>query len=234
VSLGRVGDVLRYPVKSLVGEHLERVLVEERGVAGDRLWSVRDPDGRLGSGKSSRRFRKMPGLLDLEARYDGDVPVIGFPDGRVLRGDDPTVHDALSEHVGRPVTLAREQDVSHFDEGPVHLVTTASLDGVGGAHGHPVDPRHLRPNLVVETAGAGFVEETWIGRRVRIGPDVVLSVRSGMPRCVMVTMSQVGLPADRDLLGTVTEVNDACLGVVADVVAVGRVAVGDDVVLVDA
>jgi hypothetical protein len=50
----------------------------------------------------------------------------------------------------------------------------------------------------------------------------------------MVTMSQVGLPADRDLLGTVTEVNDACLGVVADVVAVGRVAVGDDVVLVDA
>jgi uncharacterized protein YcbX len=235
VSLGRVGDVLRYPVKSLAGEHLEHVLVEERGVAGDRLWSVRDPDGRLGSGKSSRRFRKMPGLLDLEARYDGDVPVIGFPDGRVLRGDDPTVHDALSEHVSRPVTLAREQDVSHFDEGPVHLVTTASLDRVGGAHGHPVDARHLRPNLVVETAGAaGFVEETWIGRRVRIGPDVVLSVRSAMPRCVMVTMSQVGLPADRGLLGTVTEVNDACLGVVADVVAAGRVAVGDDVVLVDA
>lgn len=232
--LGRVGDVLRYPVKSLVGEHLEQVGVEERGLAGDRLWSVRDPDGKLGSGKSSRRFRRMPGLLDLEARYDGDVPVIGFPDGRVLRGDDPAVHDALSTHVGRPVTLAREQDVSHFDEGPVHLVTTASLDHAGGAHGHPVDARHLRPNLVIETAGTGFVEETWIGRRVRIGADVVLAVRSAMPRCVMVTLPQVGVPADRGLLGTLTEVNDACLGVVADVLAAGRVAVGDDVVLMDA
>jgi uncharacterized protein YcbX len=233
VSLGRVGDVLRYPVKSLVGEHLERVLVEERGVAGDRLWSVRDPDGRLGSGKSSRRFRKMPGLLDLEARYDGDVPVIGFPDGRVLRGDDPTVHDALSEHVGRPVTLAREQDVSHFDEGPVHLVTTASLDRVRGSHGRAVDARHLRSNLVVETAEVGFVEEGWIGHRLMIGADLVLAVRGAMPRCVMVTMPQVGLPADPDLLGTLTEVNDACLGVVADVVAPGQVAVGDEVVLVD-
>jgi len=233
VSLGRVGDVTRYPVKSLVGERLERVLVERRGLAGDRLWSVRDPDGKLGSGKSSRRFRKMAGLLDLEARYDGAVPVIGFPDGRTVRGDDPGVHTALSQHVGRPVTLAREQDVSHFDEGPLHLVTTASLDRVRGSHGHAVDARHLRSNLVVETAGVGFVEEGWIGRRVRIGTHLVLAVRGAMPRCVMVTMPQVGLPADRDLLGTLTEVNDACLGVVADVVAPGQVAVGDEVVLVD-
>ena len=234
MSLGRVGGVLRYPVKSLVGEHLDRVLVEERGVAGDRMWSVRDPDGKLGSGKSSRRFRAMPGLLDLEARYDGDVPVVGFPDGRVLRGDDPAVHDALSAHVGRPVTLAREQDVSHFDEGPVHLVTTASLDRVRSAHGRPVDARHLRPNLVVETTGTGFVEDTWIGRHVRIGADVVLSVRGAMPRCVMVTQPQVGLTADRDLLRTLTEVNDACVGIVADVASGGYVAVGDAVVLVDA
>jgi len=233
VSLGRVGDVTRYPVKSLVGESLDRVLVEQRGLAGDRLWSVRDPDGKLGSGKSSRRFRKMAGLLDLRARYDGDVPVIDFPDGRVVRGDDPGVHAALSRQVGRPVTLAREQDVPHFDEGPVHLVTTASLDRVRGSHGHAVDARHLRSNLVVETAGVGFVEEGWIGRRVRIGTHLVLAVRGAMPRCVMVTMPQVGLPADRDLLGTLTAVNDACLGVVADVVAPGQVAVGDEVVLVD-
>lgn len=233
MSLGRVGDVTRYPVKSLVGERLERVLVERRGLAGDRLWSVRDPDGKLGSGKSSRRFRKMAGLLDLEARYDGDVPVIGFPDGRAVRGDDPGVHAALSQHVGRPVTLAREQDVSHFDEGPLHLVTTASLERVGGSHGRPVDVRHLRANLVVETTAVGFVEQGWIGRRIRIGAELVLAVRGAMPRCVMVTMPQVGLPADRDLLGALTDLNDACLGVVADVVVPGQVAVGDEVMLVD-
>ena len=191
----RLAGLSRYPVKSLVGEDLDRVLVEERGLVGDRLWSVRDTDGKLGSGKSTRRFRKMDGLLDLEARYDGDVPVIGFPDGRALRGDDPAVHEALSGHVGRPVTLAREQDVSHFDEGPLHLVTTGSLDQARELHGGTVDVRRLRPNLVVETAEAGFVEESWIGRHVRIGADLVLSVRAAMPRCVMVTMPQVRLPA---------------------------------------
>ena len=36
----RLARLSRYPVKSLVGEDLERVLVEERGLVGDRLWSV--------------------------------------------------------------------------------------------------------------------------------------------------------------------------------------------------
>src|SRR5690349_10610437 len=100
-QLGPVTAVLRYPVKSLAGEALERATIDGRGLVGDRLWCVRDPDGKLGSGKSTRRFRKMEGLLDLVATYDGDVPVIGYPDGRTLRGDDPDVHAALSRHVGR-------------------------------------------------------------------------------------------------------------------------------------
>ena len=90
--LGRVSELHRYPVKSLTGEQVPRLRVEERGVVGDRLWSVRDPDGKLGSGKSSRRFRRMPGLLELRARYDepyDGVPVLTFPDGRTVDGDDP-------------------------------------------------------------------------------------------------------------------------------------------------
>ena len=36
--------------------------------------------------------------------------------GRAIRGDDSSVHEALSDHVGRPVTLGREERVSHFDK----------------------------------------------------------------------------------------------------------------------
>lgn len=223
-----VASLHRYPVKSMVGERLEVADVVVRGLRGDRLWAVRDEDGKLGSGKSTRRFRKMEGLLDLVASYDGDVPVVVFPDGRGLRGDDPSVDEALSAHVGRPVTLGREAQVSHFDDGPVHLVTTASLDAVAQRLGSPVDPRRLRPNLVV-TAGdlMGLVEDGWVGRRLRVG-EVVLEVVARMPRCVMVDLPQVGLGATR-VLDVVGDLNDANLGVLATVGTPGRVRVGDPV-----
>jgi hypothetical protein len=232
-ELGQLGALWRYPVKSLVGEQLDQVEVERRGVAGDRLWSVRDLDGKLGSGKSSTRFRRMDGLLSLTARYDGDVPVIRFPDGTSLHGDDPRLAAALSALVGRPVSLGRESGVSHFDDGPLHLVTESTLLALGDARGRTVDARRLRANFVLTGTGpAGFVEDAWIGRQVAIGPDLVLSVRATMPRCVMVNHSQVDLDADDAMLRAATAANDAQVGVVADVVTPGTVSVGDGVRLV--
>ena len=227
---GRLAGIRRYPVKSLTGEELDHVDVETRGLAGDRLWSLRDPDGKLGSGKSSSRFRRMEGLLDLVARYDGDVPVIELPDGRAVRGDDPAVHEAMSSYVGRPVTLEREGAVSHFDDGPVHLVTTSSLATLARHHGQQVDVRRFRPNLLLDTSDAdGFVEQGWLGRRVAVGDAVMLEVVAPMPRCVMVTQAQRDLPPDDGLLRRVTDVAGMNLGVLAEVVATGRVAVGDAV-----
>ena len=215
--VGRVAAIERFPVKSLVGERLEEVAVDSRGLVGDRLWSVRDPDGKFGSGKTTTRFRRMDGLLDLASAYDGEVPVITFPDGRLIRGRGPETDRALSEHVGRPVSLAREEAVSHLDEGPVHLVTTASLATLSRAHGRPVDWRRTRANLLVALEGAGFPEHGWVGRLVSVGPEVVLRIRDVMPRCVMVNAAQDGLPVDTQVLRTVTDLTDGALGVVADV-----------------
>lgn len=227
--MGRVRSLHRYPVKSLSGETLPRAAVDLRGVAGDRAWAVRDPDGKLGSGKSSRRFRKMDGLLALVAVYEDDVPVIELEDGTTYRGDDPAVHEALSAYVGRPVTLARESDVSHFDDGPVHLLTSASLRRLEAARGAPVEASHFRPNLVLDSdSGDGFVEEAWVGRRLAVGQDLVLAIRATMPRCVMVTLPQRGLAGDAELLRTTTDANRGDLGVVADVVTPGVVEVGDE------
>lgn len=228
---GHVSSLHRFPVKSLLGEHLDALAVDERGVVGDRMWSVRDPDGRFGSGKSTRRFRRMDGLLALSATYDGAVPVITFPSGGELRGDDERVHQALSEHLGRAVALAREEGVSHFDEGPLHLVTTTSLDTLGRAHGRRVDARRTRANVVLAWPGDGFPELAWAGCRLHLGSEVVLRVRDVMPRCVMVDAAQGGVPADDSLLRTVMEVSAGALGVVADVEQGGAVAVGDPVTL---
>jgi uncharacterized protein YcbX len=232
MELGRIIGIARYPVKSLVGEHLTTATVDHRGIEGDRLWAVRDPDGKLGSGKSTRRFRRMPGLLSLRSRYDADrTPVVDFPDGRSLRADAPEVHGALSDHVGRPVTLARESSVSHFDEGPLHLVTRASLARASQLHGAEVDPRRLRANLVVDTGqDPRFDEGEWIGRTLRVGAGVLVRVRASMPRCVMVGLPQVGLPEDGRLLGTIADGNDTALGLVLDVLLPGVIGQGDAVV----
>lgn len=198
---------------------------------GDRLWAVRDIDGKFGSGKSTRRFRRMPGLLDLAASYAYDlVPVVSFPDGRQIRGDRPEVHEALSAHVGRPVTLAREADISHFDEAALHLVTTSSIARLSELHGTAVDARRLRANLVIGTGQEPrFDEEEWLGRELAIGPEVIVAVRKPMTRCVMVDLPQAGLPADGHLLSTIAHVNDAKLGLVVDVLIPGTLRLGDPV-----
>lgn len=228
VSVGHVSQLWRYPIKSLVGEQLDAAEVDARGMTGDRLWSVRDSDGKFGSGKTTRRFRRMDGLLTLSATYDGDVPVITFPDARRMRGDDGTVDKALTAQVGRPVSLEREEDVSHFDEGPIHLITTASLLHLAHARGAAVDPRRLRPNVLLDTGQhVGFLEDEWIGRLLAIGEQVVLSIRTSMTRCVMVELPQVELGEDSGLLQTIGDLNDLRLGVVADVVRTGAISDGD-------
>ena len=59
-----------------------------------------------------------------------------------------------------------------------------------------------------------------------------------VPRCVMTTLPQEDLPADRDVLRTITKHNaiDAglggvypCVGIYADVIRAGAIGVGDSV-----
>lgn len=232
---GRIRELHRYPVKSCAGEQPATLQVEERGVVGDRLWAIADPDGKLGSGKSSRRFRRMDGLQRLRSRYDGEWPVVTFPDGTEVRADDDRIHALLTAYVGRPVTLRREDRISHFDEGPLHLVSTATLAAIGEPE-QEVDARRLRPNLVLDL-GSGSPdedpnEEDWAGRRVSLGDEVLIEILYAMPRCVMLDHEQAELPGADGLLRTVTERRDGNAGVVAAVLRVGTVRIGDDVRLV--
>jgi hypothetical protein len=128
--------------------------------------------------------------------------------------------------VGRAVRLAREDDVPHFDEADLHLLTTSSLARISELHGSPVDARRARANLLVDNGtDAGFDEDDWVGRTVRIG-DVELRILRPMERCVMVTMPQLGLPEERGLLARIGEANETNLGLVAEVVAPGRMLCG--------
>ena len=232
-TIGRIAGVHRYPVKSLGGEALAEAAFDGRGLVADRLWSVRDPDGKFGSGKSTRRFRRMDGLLALTAEHDGDGPVVTFPDGRRL-GPGSELDGAISRHVGRPVALGREGGVSHFDDGPVHLVTTSAVRALEEAHGAPVDARRFRANLLLDDGTSnGYAEDGWLGCRLAVG-EALLEVVQPMPRCVMVDMAPAGREPGSEaggLLRTITARRGGAFGVLLDVVRPGRVRLGDEVSL---
>ncbi len=225
MTAGRVGALLRYPVKSMAGEELTGVEVKHRGLVGDRQWAVYTDDGKIGSGKTTRRFRRVVGLLEWRAVLDGAVPVVESPTGERHGLDDAVA--PLSAAMGRPLAIRSEDDVPHHDESPVHVLTTASLRALGDLLGCPVDVARFRPNVVLDVDGDGFPEEEWTGRDVRLGDEVVLRVGPAMPRCVMVGLPQRRLEKDKRILRTLAQERDLALGVQASVVRGGRVRVGD-------
>src|SRR5690242_1568777 len=64
-SVGRVAELWRYPVKSMLGERRNQLSITTRGALGDRAWALREiATGRIVSAK------RFPQLLALGARYE--------------------------------------------------------------------------------------------------------------------------------------------------------------------
>ncbi len=119
------------------------------------------------------------------------------------------------------------------DKAAVHLVTSATLETLPGIYPDGTfDPVRFRPNVLVDTGGArGFVEREWVGRTVAIGDEVELEVFAECGRCVMTTLRQSALEADVEILRTVMRHNRGKAGVFASVIKGGKVAKGDELVL---
>jgi hypothetical protein len=120
-SDGVVTELWRYPVKSFRGEQLDEVLLDARGVAGDRAFAVRDANGKFGSGKTTRRFRLLRDRLDFAAETDSDGVVVRAPGGASFRVGDADLDSLLSARYGERLEVVPEAAVSHFDAGPTRM-----------------------------------------------------------------------------------------------------------------
>ena len=237
--VGRVSALWRFPVKSMVGEPLERTPFGPDGIPGDRGVAVIDVEtGRVLGAKAVERLL----LLRAFARPGG--PVIRFPDGRALYALDAS--EAVSELIGRRVRLEvaqgddtrtpiqREDGTTYlsrpggfFDARPVHIVGTHTLATLSSLYDGAFDARRFRANIVVDT---GVSEQDWIGAELAAG-DARFEVTEPCARCAVTTAAQDDLPKDRGILSTVAQKADNVVGVYAAVRTAGMVAVGDEVVL---
>jgi uncharacterized protein len=117
-----VTALYRYPVKSMLGESLDRCRIDERGVVGDRAYALVDVEtGTVASAKVPRRWG---GLLGFSARCvdepeRGAAPLveITFPDGSIHHSGDADIDAALSGALGREVRLtATPPEGAGFEE----------------------------------------------------------------------------------------------------------------------
>lgn len=186
-------------------------------------------------------------------------PVITFPDGAVHPADAPDLESHLSETLGKPVRfvsqkpddlkleavkpgldaveLAETVDFPlvnpFFDFAALHIVTSATLEHYRSLYpGGDYHPSRFRPNIVLDTPGeTGFLEQTWVGKLVAIGPEVRLRILMPTHRCAATTLPHHGLPNDPEILRTANHHNGGNVGVYATIEQTGRLSVGDGVEL---
>jgi uncharacterized protein YcbX len=235
--------------------HPTEVELLHGGVRGDRRFWLRDEDGRLFNNK-----RNGP-MVGIRPEWDeaSRALALTFPDGTRVEGTvelgEPTTavlygrphpsrpvlgpwQEAISGHVGRPITLLWS-DAHATDRGPaggdVSIVSRGSLDRLADEAGvdEPVDGRRFRMLFEIDGVDA-HAEDGWIDSTVRIG-EAEIRVNGDVGRCVATSQHPdtgvSDLPTLRVLAAYRAEGRTEPLpfGVFGAVVVPGRVRVGDAV-----
>ena len=118
-------DLYRYPVKSMGGHALERTALTDKGIPGDRAWTLKDEE--RGGIKGGKRF---PQLLDMCASFISEPSAqvqspqvqIALTDGRRISSSDLDVNDVLSKEVGASVSLwplLPDDQLEHYRRPPL-------------------------------------------------------------------------------------------------------------------
>ncbi len=121
-SVGVVGQLWRFPVKSMAGEQIPSAAIDQNGVAGDRGWAVREAG-------DTRSAKRIPRLLQFAARYleepnlDRRSPLVELtlPGDESLTSADRDVDRRISRILERDVTLTPvhpADDLDHYRRPP--------------------------------------------------------------------------------------------------------------------
>lgn len=166
--------------------------------------------------------RPAPTGRALEVDYWGRRAVVEVVDGPWA--------EAFSRHLGYDVVLARSSRPGEVVYGAsVTLVTTGSLSRLGERVGHDVEDARFRATFLVD-AEEPHVEDSWIGRRLRVG-DATLQVRATVPRCAVVDVGPAtglrDVPVLKSIAGYRRGEHEVHFGVDAEVVVPGTVRTGD-------
>jgi uncharacterized protein YcbX len=238
IAIGQVEAIFRYPVKSMRGEPLDAATLGWHGLDGDRRLAFRRLDER--GGFPWLIASRLPDIILFTPRRrdcgNGDaLPThVLTPEGEEM----PVFEEALAAEVGRRYGAAVQMmHVNHgtFDEAALSVITSDTVREVGRLAGRSADIRRFRPNIVVRsTRAVPFEEDEWLGGVLTFGeaddaPAVTVTMRD--VRCAMVNFDPDGGIPSPELLKAVVRVNQNTAGIYGTVTRIGRLAVGQTIVL---
>jgi len=241
----------------------QSVQVDEDGIRHDRAFALMEADGKFVNSDQHRTF--VPLRFDYEAgeehlmlelpsgeRVEGsargngvplEVDHFGLRSIAVEKVAGPW-QNALSSFAGRPISLVRcHSRLRAIDVFPLTLVTTGALARLAREVGAPVDPARFRAGLILEQAEE-HAEDAWDGRQLRVG-EVLLRVRTSVPRCAVTGFNPNSGARDQDVMRALIRYRDKVtlpdnlmpsystpgFASYAEVLEPGRIAVGDPVTL---
>lgn len=226
-EVGRVRALWRYPVKSMAAESLNQAMVSWNGVAGDRRWAfVRGGVDR--SGFPWLTIREKADMRHYSPSFeDPEQPNTSVTLVRSPRGEEFDVIDpALALELGHGARVIK-QDIGIFDTMPLSLISTQTVQALGGLAGLHLDPQRFRPNLLIDAPGTtAFPEDDWVGVVLRVG-GMRMRVDQRDQRCVMVNIDPQSTVSNPIVLKTIARERDSRLGVYGSTVEPGRISIGD-------
>ncbi len=237
-DVGRVVEIVRYPVKSMAGVATESAILGWHGLRGDRRFAFR----RVGD-ESGFPWLSASHLPDLvlyrpvgfdESSGDPLPTRVRTPDGAEVELGGAALTAELAGKLGGAVEPMR---LKHgiFDEAPVSVISLVTIAGIGREAGLELDRRRFRANLVIDTGGGEpFLEDAWVGGTLAFGdadPRPTVGVTQRDERCAMVNLDPETAARDARVMKTVVRLNENTAGVYATVVRTGTVRVGDRVTL---
>ena len=252
---GTIAEIYRYPVKGLSAEELDRVvLTPGECLPHDRRFAIAlgstafDPEHPEWLPKTHFiMLMRDEKLARLQTRFDVESGVLSIAEGGqvLLRApmSDPEERrlvaefftDFLGDAVNGPLRVvsapghafadARRRPNATTDK-YVSLINRASIAALEAAMGIPVDPIRFRANIYFGGASA-WCEQHWVDSEINLGA-ARLRVISPITRCAATQVNPVTAERDLDIVAALGRAfGHTNMGVYAEVVAGGEVAVGD-------
>jgi len=207
LSVGRIAEIWRHPVKSMGGERIAAAEIGPQGIPGDRAWAVRD-ETRGGI----RGAKKIPALMRCRARQvrgPEGAPEITLPGGEVIVADASDANARLSEALGTKVTLwplLPASELDHYRRGaPDHADVLTELRSIfGREEGEPLpDLSKFPPDLFQYESPPGtyfdvahilLLTDATLRRLQELAPASRVDVRRFRPNLVVESSEAPGFP----------------------------------------
>ncbi len=230
------------------------------GVYGDRLFAFRSSAAPKGfpylTARDQRamlryrpRFRRPEkaaqpfNLAEAENMAPGANPVsadaadlmvdVETSTGETLAIDDPALIEMLREGIDHKHQLSlMRSERAMTDCRPLSIFAVQTAKRVSEEAGIAVDKRRFRANVYLDLASSeGFAEEQFVGRALRIGPQVVIWILERDPRCMMITLDPETGDKEPAILKQIAQAHDGMAGLYGAVLVEGMVHKGDPVEL---